>query len=114
MSERIKPVEQMNFNLTKSCLNKVKEIGEQMLVDYASFKRNDLLLRAQKDPENMGMLSTKANELAQANLNYVTYARSECALSRNDGRGNAFELNDMVEACVIQMLKKRIQNIASM
>jgi hypothetical protein len=114
LSERIKPVEQMNFNVTKSCLNKVKEIAEQMLVDYSEYKRNDLLFRARKNPETMDMISRKANDLARANVNFVTSARSECALSRNDGSGNAFELNDMVDSCVIQMLKKRIQLIASM
>jgi|GEM_PF-3512461 len=114
LSERIKPVGQMNVNLTKSCLNKVKEIAEQMLVDYAAYKRNDLLLRAQKNPEKADMMSRKANELSKANLYYTNSTRSECSLARRDNAENAFELNDMVEACMIQMLKKRIQYIASM
>jgi hypothetical protein len=114
ISERIKPVGQMNFNLTKSCLNKVKEIAEQMLVDYSAYKRNDLLLRAQQNPEKADMMSRKANELSKANLYYSNSTRAECALARRDNAANAFELNDMVEACMIQMLKKRIKYIASM
>jgi hypothetical protein len=112
--ERIKPISQMNIMTPKSCLRKVNEIAEKMLVDYTDFKRNDLILRAGKNKGQAAAAARKANRLPKANATYLMYARSECTLSRQVAAKTALELSNLVEACVIQMMKRRIQQISDM
>tara|TARA_R110002124_G_scaffold287216_2_gene471651 strand:+ start:71672 stop:72556 length:885 start_codon:yes stop_codon:yes gene_type:complete len=114
LHERIKPISQMNIITPKSCLRKVNEIAETMLVDYTDFKRNELILRAGQDPAAIADAARKANRLPEANTTYLVYARSECTLSRQSAAKSPLELNNLVEACVLQMLKRRIQQIADM
>jgi hypothetical protein len=114
LHERIKPVSQMNIITPKSCLRKVSEIAEKMLVDYTDYKRNELILRAGNDKAAADDAARKANRLPQANSTYLIYARSECTLSRQATAKTAIELNGLVEACVLQMMKRRIKQISDM
>ncbi|MAH05422.1 MAG: hypothetical protein CL561_07675 [Alphaproteobacteria bacterium] len=114
LRERIKPVNEIRPFIIKPCLGKVRDVAEKMLVDYTSYKRNELIMRAQQGQGNAMSTMRKVRELPMANLNYTSYANSECMLSRQDAASNPHELNDMVQSCVIKMLKKRIQQIASM
>lgn len=114
MHERIKPVSQMRLTVPKSCLSKVKEIAQTMLVDYSKYKRNDLILRAGNNKSQIVKAAQTGNSLAKANMNYAQYAASECGLSRQQAAENVIEGLKLTEACEIQMLKKRIQQVAAM
>lgn len=114
LNERIKPVKQINPLIAKTCIVKMREIAEQMLVDYSSYKRNELIMRAQQGKGDQAALTRIARELPTANMNYSNYASSECSLSRQGKAADHMELHKMVQSCIVQMLKKRVQQVAAM
>lgn len=114
LARRILPDGQDVRIINKSCMQKVRDVAEQILVDYTSFKKNEMILKFEKNKDKAPLDRMKIAELSRANKNYLRYSRSECSMLYSNKEHTLDGHQDFVESCVIQMLKKRVVQVSNM